>query len=513
MRRLRYYELSFVLTATGAYIVRRLFELSWRFDANIRTAQLNGVSNARLLDNLAEFEYIPNVMFPTVAGGLLFVAAWYVFHYWAFPRLRQNTADNQAIVLSLLSAVLVGLSVWVYSYFKLEWRFRYDSSEQIVGLKVYSLFRKLHWLSNTFAALLVILIYEAIAQVYYHTTALYEQYGQAKHRLLGRLLVGSAVALTVCWVMVGQIANLVLGGWGVIASLLILCLTVVLHEVFFQKIIPFFSKFRLDTLDGLLYVFAGFSAYGLLSLVFFAGWMASYGRRAEDFAVYYLLPSGVAFVTALVRWVFFVDTQGLQTKVLRQSAELSHLRSQINPHFLFNALNTLYAVAMKEHSERTADGIQKLGDMMRFMLHENNQERIPLSKEIEYLVNFLDIQRMRLDESQGIEIRVNLAPAAQEVYIAPMLLNPFVENAFKHGISFRSASWIYITLTQDATKLYFKVHNSVHPKLSEDPEHEQSGIGLENVRKRLELLYPNRHTLDIQATEHDFFVSLVLHIY
>lgn len=513
MKKIRYYELSFVLVAATAYVLRRLFEQSWRFDNNIHTAQLNGVRNSTILEHLSVFEYVPNVIFPMVAGAVLFMAAWYVFHYWAFPRIRKYSIDNQSIGLLVSTVLLVVASIWVYSYFKLEWRLRYDSSGNIIGLKVISLFRKLHLFTNAFGALLIIVVYEAFAQVYYHTHQLYEQYGQAKHRLLRQLMLGLAAVAVVFWVMVGQVANLILGGWGVVASMIIILLTGVLHQAFFQKIIPFFSKFRLNTLDGLLYVFAGFSAYGLLSLVLLLLWTSSHTRQLEDFAVYYLLPSAVAFLTAWVRWVFFVDTQQLQTKVLRQSAELSTLRSQINPHFLFNALNTLYAVAMKENSERTADGIQKLGDMMRFMLHENNQERIPLSKEIEYLQNFLAIQQMRLDESQGIEIRVNLQEAPNEVYIAPMLLNPFVENAFKHGISFRSTSWIYITLTQDATKLYFKIHNSVHPKLADDPEQAHSGIGLENVRKRLELLYPNRHMLDIQATEHDFFVSLVLSVY
>jgi LytS/YehU family sensor histidine kinase len=200
----------------------------------------------------------------------------------------------------------------------------------------------------------------------------------------------------------------------------------------------------------------------------------------------------------------------LQTKVSATSAELAGLRSQINPHFLFNALNSLYATALKEKSQRTADGIQKLGDMMRFMLQENNLDRIPLDKEVEYLHNYIDIGRMRIDETQGVEIRVNIQEPDREIYIAPMMLNPFVENAFKHGVSLQYPSWIYITLTLDATKLYFKVHNSLHPKKEYDPEEASSGVGLSNVKKRLELIYPNRHTLDIQQSDKDYFVSLTL---
>jgi LytS/YehU family sensor histidine kinase len=213
---------------------------------------------------------------------------------------------------------------------------------------------------------------------------------------------------------------------------------------------------------------------------------------------------------AYIRSILSKEKTVLQTQVSATSAELSGLRSQINPHFLFNALNSLYATALKEKSDKTADGIQKLGDMMRFMLQENNQDRIPLDKEVEYLHNYIDIGRMRIDESQGVEIRVNIQQPDREIYIAPMMLNPFVENAFKHGVSLQHPSWIYITLTLDATKLYFKVHNSLHPKKDYDPEENSSGVGLANVKKRLQLIYPNRHTLDIQQSDKDFFVSLTL---
>jgi LytS/YehU family sensor histidine kinase len=218
--------------------------------------------------------------------------------------------------------------------------------------------------------------------------------------------------------------------------------------------------------------------------------------------------------SAYLRSIFAAEQRSFLTEVTQSSAELGALRAQINPHFLFNALNTLYAIAMKENSEKTADGIQKLGDMMRFMLHENHQNRIPLAKEIEYLHNLISIQELRLDENQQIELKVNLQNPDRDVFIAPMLLNPFVENAFKHGISFRNPSWIYITLTHDPEHIFFKVHNSYHPKAENelDPEKDSHGIGLDNVRKRLDLLYPDKHELSIQVSEHDYFVSLILTI-
>jgi two-component system, LytTR family, sensor kinase len=510
---IRRYELLIVLSATVAYVVRRLFQTAANFNHDIRLAQREGVRTSTILQDLAAFDYNQHVIFPTIAGAVFFLSAWYVFHYLTFPRLREKNFDINTLLLGALTVALVLGSLFAYSYFKLEWRFRHGSEGNIIGFRVYSLFRMLFLLTNTLGVLLILLCYEAYAQVFYHTARLYEQQRQPRHQMLLYAMLILAGTTLLLWVTTGQVANLILGGRGVTASLVIITLTVALHQFFFTKIIPYFARFQLDTLDGFLYLFAGVSVYAFISLLIFLIWRNGMHIDESIYVALYLLPSGLGLVTAIIRWVFFVENQQLQTQVLRTTAELTTLRSQVNPHFLFNALNTLYSVAMKEKSETTADGIQKLGDMMRFMLHENNQDRIPLSKEIEYLHNFLDLQRMRLDESQDIEIRVNIQDVDREVYLAPMLLNPFVENAFKHGISFRKPSWVYITLTQDATKLYFKVHNSAHSKSAGDPERDASGIGLENVRKRLELLYPNRHTLDIQATEHDFFVSLILGIY
>ena len=200
----------------------------------------------------------------------------------------------------------------------------------------------------------------------------------------------------------------------------------------------------------------------------------------------------------------------LKIELGQASADLSFLRSQINPHFLFNILNTLYGTALQEHAERTSSGIQKLGDMMRFMLHENNQDRILLAREIEYLRNYIDLQLLRTATSPDITVECDITDALESTYIAPMLLIPFVENAFKHGISLQEKSWIKISLYESEDKLYFDVHNSIHRKADDDPERRHSGIGLENVRQRLTMLYPNTHELVVRETTQEFFVHLTL---
>jgi sensor histidine kinase YesM len=225
------------------------------------------------------------------------------------------------------------------------------------------------------------------------------------------------------------------------------------------------------------------------------------------------------FVTVPLAWIIYKrrgevneEISGLKKQLGQSTASFDFLRSQINPHFLFNALNTLYGTAILEKAERTAQGVQQLGDMMRFMLQENLRERIPLSKEIEYLENYLSLQRLRTDKVSGVEIETDIQRGMEEEFIAPMLLIPFVENAFKHGVSLTQPSHIYIALERTPTAIVFTVINSRHEKQHMDPEKHKSGIGLENVQQRLELLYPDRHRLDIQQTDKEFIAKLVIQL-
>ena len=149
---------------------------------------------------------------------------------------------------------------------------------------------------------------------------------------------------------------------------------------------------------------------------------------------------------------------------------------------------------------------------MLFVVLENMQDTIPLSRETEYLSNYIDLQKLRIAEHPDITLKTDIPDNITSLYIAPMLLIPFVENAFKHGISFRAASYISVTLGIDGNSLQFDVHNSKHPKQALDPEKGKSGIGLENVRQRLEILYPSRHTLTIHETNKEFFIHLTLEL-
>lgn len=209
----------------------------------------------------------------------------------------------------------------------------------------------------------------------------------------------------------------------------------------------------------------------------------------------------------------FRQVVSLQKELGQTSADLKFLQSQINPHFLFNVMNTIYGIALQENAERTAEGVQKLSDMMRFMLHENQQDSVLLSRELEYLKEYIDLQKLRTVSSPTIQISYDIPEIFEQYYITPMLLIPFVENAFKHGISLNKPSWVRIHLNVENNHIKFSVYNSIHKVQDHDPESSKSGIGLDNVKKRLNLVYKGKHQLTIEETQKEYFVFLTLDLH
>lgn len=221
-------------------------------------------------------------------------------------------------------------------------------------------------------------------------------------------------------------------------------------------------------------------------------------RRSGFFALLMLFMSG--FIKIALEW-FKSEKQREELTVERLNAELKFLKSQINPHFLFNCLNTIYSLAHKQ-SVQTEHAILKLSTIMRYMIYESNEDKVPLSHELKYLQDYIEIQKLRLPKD--IEINCNLSGDADRLMIEPMLLVPFVENAFKHGISYAEESFIDINITTTEDMIRLTVRNS-HFK---ERVAERGGIGLENVLKRLNLLYENEHEIRIRETEAEFIVDL-----
>ena len=185
-------------------------------------------------------------------------------------------------------------------------------------------------------------------------------------------------------------------------------------------------------------------------------------------------------------------------------AELSFLKAQINPHFLFNTLNNIYALATAQ-SEHTAAAVMKLSSIMRYVLTEARNDLVPLEKEIQFTSHYIELQKMRLTDKTSIEFSVRGEPLGRQ--IAPLLLLPFVENAFKYGISTRERSPINILLEIKDNWLYFSICNQKHPntllRVSDN-----TGIGISNTKRRLDLFYEDRFSLEIQDKSNEFIVHL-----
>lgn len=187
----------------------------------------------------------------------------------------------------------------------------------------------------------------------------------------------------------------------------------------------------------------------------------------------------------------------------RLTAELSFLKSQINPHFLFNSLNSIYSLAYQK-SDTTPEAILKLSEIMRYMLYECNDNKVELTKELQYLQNYIDLQKIRFGNKAFINFEVKGEVTNQ--HIVPLLLISFIENAFKHGIANDAASPIKLKINLEDGHLYFFIQNKKHTHNRDS----SGGIGLNNVRRRLDLLYPGKYNLEIRDEADTYTVQLSL---
>lgn len=211
----------------------------------------------------------------------------------------------------------------------------------------------------------------------------------------------------------------------------------------------------------------------------------------------------VVFFSLILR----INYRWRQTEKEKLNAELSYLKAQINPHFLFNILNTIYSFAI-EKSDQTGTAVIKLSQMMRYVISDAGDHLVPLSREIDYLSNYVELQKMRFGDSVPLSFTVSGKVAGQ--LIAPLILISFVENAFKHGVNAAENTDIRITVNVDEKQLYFTTFNN---KVTvNDMQDTAGGLGIENTRKRLQLLYPGRHTLKIRDEKDYFEVSLSLQL-
>ncbi|WP_423128458.1 sensor histidine kinase [Gaoshiqia sp. Z1-71] len=188
------------------------------------------------------------------------------------------------------------------------------------------------------------------------------------------------------------------------------------------------------------------------------------------------------------------------------NSELAFLKNQVSPHFFFNTLNNIYSLIGIDAAD-AQDAVLKLSKLMRYLLYESEQGLTGLNDEIAFMNNYIDLMKLRLNAK--VDLSVSFPGNTENLNIPPLLFIPFIENAFKHGISYREPSFIDIKMTVDGTVVYFSTRNSIGAS-SHPGDGQYSGIGLENVKKRLSLLFPGKHTLKIEQTDAEFRIDLRL---
>ncbi len=199
-----------------------------------------------------------------------------------------------------------------------------------------------------------------------------------------------------------------------------------------------------------------------------------------------------------------VNARFLKTRDEKMQAELSWLKAQINPHFLFNTLNSIYSLALAK-DEKTADSIIQLSELMRYIMHNANQDEIQLEKEINYINNYIALQRSRLGHTVAIRYEVEGSSIGKT--IAPLILISFIENAFKHGVNPEENSEIDIKIALTDADLTLRCFNKKVHSIQSD-----SGIGMQNTLERLKLLYSERHQVTVTEDEESYTIQLTLQI-
>lgn len=221
-------------------------------------------------------------------------------------------------------------------------------------------------------------------------------------------------------------------------------------------------------------------------------------------AVFFLVFTVSTCSRVIQEWLG-IESKRQEIENEKLATELSFLKSQINPHFLFNTLNNIYSLALVK-SEATADAVLKLSSIMRYVLSETKHDTVTLDKEIQFLKHYIELQKVRLTDKVSIEL--NVEGETDRKQIAPLLLIPFVENAFKYGVSTKETSKLVFEIKAETDRIFF---SSTNDMMSTDKGNENNtGIGLKNTRRRLELLYPGTHQLIVTEENKQFIVKLIL---
>ena len=229
------------------------------------------------------------------------------------------------------------------------------------------------------------------------------------------------------------------------------------------------------------------------------------GFHAINVAIYSLV-TGLSVAIRMTNGWYQVEANQRELERERAEAELSNLKSQLNPHFLFNTLNNIYSL-IAFSPEKAQEAVHDLSRLLRYVLYESNQPLVPIEKDLDFLRNYIELMRIRLP--RHVDLQTDIEAATPGVMIAPLLFISLVENAFKHGVSNSQPSFIQITIRQAGDAISCSIRNSYFPKTAGDKS--GSGIGLSNLEKRLSLLYPECYHLAYGKEGENYVAHLVIH--
>jgi two-component system LytT family sensor kinase len=461
------------------------------------------------------FNYAENFFLPRVGVVLMIMAVYFWVNLFTIPQLRRAARKSflvyaWAVLQVLLLSYLLAIGVNVASYYANPAWNNYGEF-RLFALFGYNEYPLTNLWTGFDRAAIILLVYAVYAGVREYVVYRIENSGVTSNY---RTLITNQIAASLFIFFLLPL----------VASTLPVIIDDSIYRAYFIFVPPIICVYFSNT----YWLFPRFSKATWFSFSFF--WRLAISTLLYSFPlVGFLISASVRPVVWPINWLFQLliftpitwmlyqqqkdkirELKGITTALSKSTADLQFLRSQINPHFLFNILNTLYGTALIDGSKRTANGIQMLGDMMRYMLDDNHLDFIPLNNELNYLKNYITLQRLRVQDSSQIEIRESIAVEDCNLQIVPMLLIPFVENAFKHGINVNERSWIDINLTCSYKSICLKVRNSLHLQEMDDPEKRHTGIGLQNVKDRLMLFYEGRHQLSYSKTENEFIVELVI---
>lgn len=254
-----------------------------------------------------------------------------------------------------------------------------------------------------------------------------------------------------------------------------------------------------------------FIAFICFALIFFLplALIPSTNFNTKTFDAFFIREIKIRLFQFLIVFVFSlmlkINIRLKQSEKEKLDAELAYLKAQINPHFLFNTLNSIYSLAIVQ-SDNVASSIVKLSNMMRYVLSESSSDYVRLEKEIEYIQNFIELQQIRF--GSFIQFECTITGDHKNKSIAPLILITFIENAYKHGVNAEDNSIIKIQIDTTENQLFlFVKNNKVFVQRSKESE---SGLGVENTKNRLQMIYPGKHKLQIDNTEKEYSVSLTL---